>query len=272
MSFDLKYGGKGLWYGHFSNLPDNLVMQAVTARLGGSSSGCFASLNPAMHTDDDPLMVIENRQRIAEMLGLDLKQFVTAQQVHGDRIYVVQESDRGRGACDYATAVPETDGLITDRQGIALMMFFADCVPVMLVDPVRRAIGICHAGWRGTVAQIPLRTVQRMTEAFGSRPADILAAIAPSIGPCCYEIDEAVERQVRMAFGEKADRLLKKQSNQKWLLDLWQANEISLLEAGVPEMNIQASGICTNCNSKLFYSYRADHGKTGRLAVILALK
>lgn len=272
MSFNLLSGGQGIWYGKFSSLPDDVVVQAVTARHGGVSEGCFQSLNPAIHNGDDLMLVRQNRQLIANALGLDLNRFVTAEQVHGSAVYMVSGSDAGCGAFDYDTAIAKTDGLITNQRGVPLMMFFADCVPVMLVDPVKKAIGLCHAGWRGTVAKIPRQTVQQMTVHFGSNPADIMAAIAPSIGPCCYEIDSVVERQIREAFNDKSDKLLNPHGDGKWLLDLWQANKLSLLEAGLNEANIELSNVCTNCNSETFYSYRADHGKTGRLAVVLALK
>jgi hypothetical protein len=270
--FNLVYSKNGLWYGKFSSLPDDMVIQAITARYGGVSKNEFFSLNPAMHNGDDLKSVIKNRKIIAESLNIPADKFVTADQVHGDSIYRVTAEDAGRGAYSYADSIPKTDALITNERAVPLMMFFADCVPVMLLDTKNKAIGICHAGWRGTVAKIPYKTVRKMTEEFGSNPEDIQAAIAPSIGPCCYEVDRQVEEKISDSFKEKAPLLLKARGNGKWLLDLWQANKFSLMEAGLSEENIAVSRICTSCNAKIFYSYRADKGKTGRLAAILCLK
>ncbi len=272
MSFVLNYGGNGVWYGSFSSLPEDVVVQAVTARFGGVSAGDFTSLNAAMHNGDAVENAIENRRILAGALHLAADRFVTAEQVHGDAVYRVTEKDAGRGAYSYGDAIAETDGLITDVPGIALLMFFADCVPVLFVDSVRKAIGLCHAGWRGTAAKIASKTVRAMRDAFGSRPEDLRAAIAPSIGPCCYEVDGVVEKKIRAAFGDGADGLLQPRGGGKWLLDLWQANAVSLREAGVLPEHIEVSRVCTCCNASVFYSYRAQQGKTGRIAVVLCLK
>lgn len=270
MSFQLKYGG-GIWLGYFSSFPSETVVHAISTRFGGVSKPPFDRLNLAMHNGDEPEDVRENRALFCRVLGLNSRDVVTAEQVHGDRILYADQSFAGRGALAYADAVRETDALFTDCKGLPLMLFFADCVPVVIVDPVKGVVGVCHAGWKGTVAKIAQKTVMAMRERCGTKAADCRVGIGPSIGGCCYEIGEDVQERFARAFPDRIAEIARPFAG-KWKLDLWMANRLQLEEVGVCPEKIEMPEICTNCNSEVFYSYRADRGKTGRIAAIISLR
>jgi len=195
---------------------------------------------------------------------------VAASQVHGDNIYNVQLVDRGKGALENDTVIQDTDGLITNKPGVALIAFYADCVPIMFLDPVKKVIAIAHAGWKGTVLQIAQKTLKEMEKIYGCSPQDVLAAICPSIGPCHYEVDTPVINEVKKNFPNWKELLEIKNSN-KAQLDLWMANSSQLIEVGMNPANITIARICTYCHPELLYSYRYNNGKTGRLAGLIML-
>ena len=184
---------------------------------------------------------------------------------------LVTEKDRGKGFTrprDYK----DVDGLITNVPGLVLATFYADCVPLYFVDPVHRAIGLSHSGWRGTVNRMGEVTLQRMKEAFGTRPSDVWTAIGPSICQDCYEVSEDVAQEFISAFEGRADnRLLYRKENGKYQLNLWRANELVLLESGVPKDRIAVTDICTCCNPQVLFSHRASKGKRGNLGAFLQL-
>lgn len=249
------------------------VVAAFTTRRGGVSRGHLAQCNLGLAVGDDPEAVLANRRLALDGVGLPLASVVAAEQVHGDRVARVGRSEAGRGATARETAIPGVDALITDEARLTLMIGCADCVPVYLLAPERPAIGLAHAGWRGTVGRIAAKTVRAMTEAFGSRPEAMLAAVGPSIGPCCYEVDEPVAGPVRRAFGQAADGLLIPQDRPgRWRLDLWEANRLTLLGAGLRPENIGVAGLCTACHQDRFFSHRASDGRAGRMAALLALR
>lgn len=266
--FMLKYT-KGLWYGVFEHIQKAGITHGVSTRLHGSSSNPFLSLNLALHTGDDQATVVNNRQVFCDSLGVDFRKLVTAQQVHDAQVLIVDESYAGRGAGDYADAIAHTDALITNKSNIPLMLFFADCVPVLIADPVCKVIGIAHAGWKGTVLKIAQKTVLKMQKEFGSSPTDCLIGIGPSIGACCYEVDIAVKNKFAAAFSYSNELMVPK--GDKWLLNLWEANRRQLVDIGVLSQNIVTSGVCTACNNELFYSYRQENGQTGRLGACISL-
>lgn len=246
------------------------VVHAVSARHGGVSRGVFQTLNLAFHVGDEPQAVLENRRRVCRAIGVPLNSLVAGAQVHGNAVAWVTAAHRGRGAYDAASALPDTDALITDVPGIVLAAFSADCPLVALVDPVRGAIGLAHASRRGTFGLIAARTVRAMERLLGSRPGDLLAAIAPSIGPCCYEVGEEVlaEATAKMSgverFFTRAEGRLR--------LNLWAANAAQLAESGIPPQQIEVAAVCTRCRSEEFFSYRASGGRTGRFALLLGLR
>ncbi len=244
------------------------VRALFTGRSGGVSRRWDGGLNWSYSVGDEAAHVRENRRRTLAMLGLEPSQAVMAGLVHGNRVVAVTGAEPPGE--DGVRLVPECDGLITDRVGLALVVTAADCVPVYLYDPVRRAIGCVHAGWRGTVAGIAGKAVAAMAEAYGCDPADMRAAVGPSIGPCCYEVDDAVAVPLRAQFGGAADDLLKPGARAgKYQLDLWEANRRDLQRAGVGQVAV--AGACTSCEVERLFSHRAEAGKAGRGAAVIAM-
>ena len=271
MAYFLKHIHENIWHGKFSIFPEDVAVHAISTRLGGVSRPPYDSLDLALHVGDDAKDVCENRRRFAASFGLDAARIVTPEQVHGDVVARVTEKDAGRGATDYADCIPATDALITDTPNLPLLLCFADCTPILFLDPEHHAAGIAHGGWKGTVASIAEKTLHRMGEEFGTQAKDVLVGIGPAIGPCCYEVGTEVADKFRAAFPYADEKLLKEQDGHIHL-NLWEANRQQMLRAGVPEENIQVAGECTCCRHKWYYSYRADGGKTGRIAAMIALK
>jgi YfiH family protein len=251
------------------------VRAIFTGRRGGVSQRWGGGLNWSLSVGDRPEDVRENRRRTLAILGLAPGSAFMGGLVHGNRVVAVRAdgcdpTDDSRNRADDVRVIPGADGLITDRQGIALVITAADCVPVYLYDPVRRVIGVVHAGWRGTVAGVAAEAVRAMREHYGCDPADIHAAIGPSIGPCCYEVDEAVAGPVRQHFGDGAEGLLRPSARAgRHMLDLWAANRLELTSAGVGQVHV--AGACTACQRDRFFSHRAEAGGAGRGAAIILL-
>ena len=256
-----------IWYGIFPALTEAGFVHGCSCRLHGESDVVAGTLNLALHVGDDVEKVLRNRRAFAEAVGVDANRFTTCQQVHGSKVVQVTEELVGSGALDFANTIGDTDALITNLPDVPLMLFYADCVPVLLADLETGAIGLAHAGWRGTVANIGAKTLAAMGEAFGTKPENVLAAIGPSIGACCYEVDDFVRDQ---ASGY--EEFFAPKGGGKYQLDLWGMNAKQLREAGVPAGNIATAGVCTNDNVELFCSYRAEQGKTGRMGVCLCAK
>ena len=249
-----------------------LVIQAFTTRLGGVSTGPQASMNLSFTRKDDPRKVRENHRLVAEALRYDQNRAVLSHQTHTDNIYVVTEEDAGKGIAR-EKGYTGIDGLMTNVPGMALITFFADCVPLYFLDPVHRAIALVHSGWRGTVKRIGPQAVRRMGAVYGSRPEDILACIGPSICGDCYEVGEEVAVHFRSGFSaEQAEQILKQKENGKYQLDLWKANEYLLRDAGICAEHLQITGICTRCNPDLLFSHRAMGEERGNLSAILCLR
>jgi len=237
------------------------VVGAFSTRLGGSSPAPYDTLNLGTSVGDDSARVTGNRFAFWQAAGVDPDMVVKTDQVHSDRVARVGRQDAGGVA-------READALITCEPGVVLTAYFADCTPIFYLDPARRAVGLAHAGWRGTVKGIAERVVQRMTEEFGTAPGDLIVAIGPSIGPCCYEVDEDVAVQAERAFPGGG---VLSATRGKWILDLWRANEAALLRAGVKRNNIVRAGLCTACLSHLFFSHRRDGRRTGRMGAVLSI-
>jgi len=261
----------GLAVYRFDSLPSRGVDAFVSARNGGVSASPYASLNLGLGVEDDPAAVLENRRRLFSAFDLPLERSVWGEQVHGDGVAVVAIGDAGRGSVDQGSRVPQADALVTDVPGMPLCVTVADCTPVFLYDPGRAAVGLVHAGWRGTVARISSRAVAAMRSSYGSDPADIVAAIGPSIGPQSYEVGGEVVDRVRDAFGERADRLLEPLGDGGARLDLWAANALDLEEAGVEPRRIEVAGVSTPEALDRFYSHRAE-GPTGRFIAAASLR
>ncbi len=237
------------------------VAHGVTTRHGGVSPAPFDTLNLSTHVGDEAVRVDENLNRVHRALGLERGATVDASQAQADRVARVTTQERG-------TRIQGIDGLITNERGIPLMLRFADCVPILLYDPTHEAIGIAHAGWRGTVSKVLTNTVKAMQDAFDTAPADLVACIGPSIGPCCYEIGADVRARVETAFPATSDLLLRK--NGTIHLDLWQANAEQLRTLGVNQIEI--AGVCTADHTHDFFSWRRENAVTGRFAALIALR
>jgi YfiH family protein len=247
-----------------------MVDCAFSTRLGGMSEGKYEALNLGLHVGDVPCRVLTNRKHFFEALNMSPETWVSAEQVHGDLIQIVTKKYAGRGLLEHKDSIPGVDGLITQDMGVSLVAFFADCVPVFLIDPRKRVIGLVHAGWKGTVSKVPHKAVQTMECVFGSRPEDCVALIGPSIGACCYEIGIDVAEKVSEAFPHVPNILSADTTGERIFCDLQIANRTCLEFAGLLPENIHSSGLCTSCRTDIFYSYRKE-GTTGRLAGVIRL-
>lgn len=256
----------GIWYGVFPRLEAMGIIHGFTCRVHGESDLVPGELNMALHVGDTKDLVCRNREKVGRALGIDAKSFTTCAQVHGTKIAIVTAEQIGSGAYDFSDTIKDTDALVTSLAGVPLMLFFADCVPVMLVDYKRKIIALAHAGWRGSVGEIVLKTISKMTTAYGTKPEDLIAAIGPSIGRCCYEVDSFVYEQ-----GKKYKECFSATDIGHWQLDLWSLNQQQLLAAGVARENILCAEVCTADNKEFYFSYRAENGCTGRLAAIISL-
>jgi YfiH family protein len=247
------------------------IIARFTTRLDGVSEAPYTSCNLGLHVGDNPEHVVENRARIGAALGIPLEAWVAGDQVHGATVTVVTEELKGRGARELASLLPATDALVTDVPGIGLTTYAADCVPLLFAAEDVQAIGCAHAGWQGTVKKIAANTVRTLAAEYGADPAQIKVWIGPSIGPCCYEVDERVAEQVRDAFPADHPQLLTPNANGRWQLDLWLCNVLALQEAGVRLTNIRREDACTSCRVDTYFSHRKEAGKTGRHAGIIAI-
>ena len=249
-----------------------IVHHGFSTRLGGVSQGCYASMNLSFTRGDDEAAVRENYHRIAKSIGVKCENMVLSQQTHTTNVRVVTEKDKGKGIVtplDYT----DVDGMVTNIPGICLVTFYADCVPLYFVDPVQKAIGLSHSGWRGTVGKIGKETIRKMEEQYGSDPKDILAAVGPSICMDCYEVSEDVILEFQKNFEERYWKdLFYRKENGKYQLDLWKANEIIFKESGILPEHIAVTNVCTHCNSEILYSHRTSGDRRGNLAAFLALK
>lgn len=239
------------------------VRHGFTTRLGGVSRGKIEGFNFGFRVGDDPSSVRENYRLAAEDLGLCYENFVLAKQTHTDNIRCVTRADAGKGITAVSD-IEDTDGLITDEPDIPLVIFSADCVPVLLAEPKRRLAAAVHAGWRGSLKEICRAAVSKMIENYGADAGEIRAAIGASIGPCCFE-----------AGGETAElfpeKYVKPKNGDKFLVDLWSFNRDILISAGVCAENISIAGECTVCRQDKYYSYRAHREKTGRMAAVIQI-
>ena len=270
-NFILQPTENGLWIGSFPALTAMGVEHGFSTRFGGCGGQDGQTLDLGWKTGQQE-SVERDRQRFFEAMHISADRIVTIRQVHGTRAIRVDDSILGRSGLDPAAAVGEADALFTDKTRAGMLLGFADCVPVMLFDPIHRALGVVHAGWRGTVALIAQSTLITMQRTFGSDPARCFAAIGPSIGPCCYEVDQPVIAAVKQAF-LRADSLLH-ESNKPGhaMLDLWRANSDQLMAVGMKEKHIFTSHICTAHHHQVFHSHRASAGKAGRMGLLAWLK
>lgn len=245
------------------------VRHGFSTRLGGVSEGDFASMNLSFTRGDEDSLVRENFRRICGAMDVDMEQVVVSAQEHHTHIYNATAADCGRGVTR-ERGYSDIDGLLTDEPGVVLCTQYADCVPLLFVDPVKRVVGASHSGWKGTVARIGAVTVERMCADYGCRREDILAGIAPSIGPCCFEVDAPVYEAFSHMEGWD-ECCATHDPGDKFHIDLWEVNRRILLSAGLQPGHITVTDLCTRCHPDLFWSHRAAGSRRGSLAAFISI-
>lgn len=245
------------------------AVHAFSTRKGGVSTGYLSSLNLGPSRGDDPENVRENYRRFAAAVGVVLENVVLSHQVHQDNVRTCTMADAGKGLFrprDY-----DADGLITDVPGLPLVIFSADCIPVLLYDPVRRAVGACHAGWRGTAMGIARKTVERMCSVYGCSPDNLRCAIGPGISRCCFETNADVPEEMRRVLGAEAEPFIDTLDNGKFKVDLKGINGYWLEKAGVSAEKIVISDDCTTCRPDIYWSHRITGFDRGVQAAVIQL-
>lgn len=261
-------GGVGLY--RFRSLSEHDgIDHFVSTRHGGVSEGPYAQLNLGLHVGDDHARVVTNRERLASASGFALSDFVVCRQVHSATVAVVDGSMRGRGTRSDADALADTDAAIVRDAGVCIAVMLADCVPVIAHDPVVGAIGVAHAGWRGTVACVTSRMIEAMVSTFGCEPRDIVAGVGPSIGPKAYEVGTEVVAAAETISGGRD--IIRRGHAGRHTFDLWTANRLQLEASGVPRDQIEIAGICTHTHSDEFFSERKTK-PTGRFMACAVLR
>lgn len=248
----------GITFLTYNNLSQAGIHHFVSTRIGGESLSPWETLNLGLHVDDTPEIVIRNRKKLAEALGINLHHFVLAKQTHSDHITVADLSHRGKGAFSWEDAIDNCDALITENQETVVTINVADCVPVLLGDPVRNCVAAIHAGWKGTFQRIVQKTLMKMIETYQCDPQDILAGIGPGICQKCYEVNLELYAQFETEFS--GYQKIGHQESGHCFLDLPSINAQQLEQSGIPPRNIELSPYCTSCNNDLFFSHRKEKG------------
>jgi hypothetical protein len=257
-------------YRIFDDYPE--LIAGFSTRLGGVSREHLSSMNLSFSRGDERENVIKNHELFAGALGYDFKRLVFSDQVHDVKIKNVTEEDAGKGIT-VKTDIEGVDGLVTDVPGVPLITFYADCVPLYFYDPVKKVVALAHSGWRGTVKKIGAVMVQRMVDDYGSKPADIVCAIGPSICRSCYEVSIDVAEEFKSAYSDEAyTKIIDVKGNGKFQLDLHLACFYNFISAGISKEHIAMPDICTCCNSDMLFSHRASGGKRGNLAAVAMLR
>lgn len=260
----------GLTYIRFPRLAAcGAVKHIFSTRMGGVSNSVYGPMNLSFNRGDSRENVLENYKILCGAVGIDTNKLVLTHQTHTANVRAVTEEDCGTGI--FKEPFSDVDGLITDRPGVALVTQYADCTPLVFCDPVKRVAATSHAGWRGTVQEIGAVTVKKMIDEFGCRAENIIAGIGPCIGKCCYEVDDPVINGFKKLDYINISDIAEEKGGGKYMLDLVTANKLILIHAGIDPNNIDASDICTCCNSAELHSHRASPLKRGNLAAIIAL-
>jgi len=260
MHADTQGGLKIYFFNNLSKHPG--IRHFVSTRLGGVSKPPFDSLNLSfIETDMDS--VLENHKRLSEVVKIPMENFVFCKQVHSGNVALITDQQKGAGVFSRETAISNTDALITVEPNLCLTVFAADCVPILLFDPMKKALAAVHSGWKGTVAKILTNAIERMQGEYGTDPQYLIAGIGPSIGPESYEVDTPVIQAFKAAFPKEDFVVMKDETH--GMLDLWKANKYQLLQKGVLEENIEIARIDTFQNAKEFFSDRRQR-PTGRFA------
>lgn len=247
------------------------VKHAFSTRLGGVSKGVFESMNMAFNRGDRPYAVIENYKRLCASAGFEYESLVASAQDHHTVVRAVTAKERGIGI--YRPRDMESvDALVTNDPEVTLVTYYADCTPLFFIDIVHRAVGLAHAGWKGTVGRIGTEVLKKMEECYATGPQDVVVAIGPAISGCCYEVNPPCAQEFLKMTDLQTDKFVFKAENQKYKVDMIEANRQILVQAGVIPGNIFISDLCTKCNSDLLWSHRATRGHRGTMCALLALK
>lgn len=248
------------------------IKHCITSRIGGVSSEPYDTLNMGtLNILEQRNSTIENNKRVVEtFFKKSINDIVRTDQVHGTKIKKVTKLDRGKGITKESD-FKGIDGLITNESGVILSTFYADCTPILLYDPKKKVIASIHSGWKGTIKKISSEAIKIMVEDYGSKKANILAGIGPTIGPEKFEVEEDVYSKFKENF-KKMDKILLRKIGKKYYLNLWEANREVLEEAGVDPKNIFVDDHCTYENEELFFSHRRDKGSTGRMSALIMLE
>ncbi|GET27469.1 peptidoglycan editing factor PgeF [Prolixibacter sp. NT017] len=261
-------------FSHFSGYPE--IIHFSTTRNGGKSEGVYQSLNLGFHSGDEEPNVQANREVLSNALQIKPEQLVFAVQTHSASVAKINSEALSWTDEIRRENLNETDALITDKPNICIAVKTADCIPVLLYDPQRKAAAAIHAGWRGTVGRIVSRTIEAMKQEYGTQPEDLIAGIGPGIGPTVYQIGPEIVQIVHEQLEKNHDLiqyLVSKNEHQKTPhLNLWKANYIQLLKSGIPEKNIEVAELCTFTYREDFYSARRDGAATGRLATGIMIR
>jgi hypothetical protein len=252
----------GLIYYQFEMWKNAPFKHGTFTRHGGVSDAPWGTLNLGRMVGDEIARVRENHRRVYDCLGVDANRACTVWQVHSADTVIVTAPPTGQ---DWLS---QADGMVTNQEGLSLVMRFADCVPILFYDPVRHVIGIAHAGWRGTLSGVQVNVVNTMCQAYGSKPADIQACIGPSIGPDHYQVGKEVVDQAAEVF-DSLDGIIRQAADGSAYLNLWEANQQLLEQTGIEQIEI--AGICTATHTDEFFSHRAEQGRTGRFGAVIAL-
>ena len=246
------------------------VKHAFSSRIGGVSTGIYESMNLSFTVGDKIENVIENYRLFCNAVGIEYRDLVFSSQTHGNIIKVVDKNDRGKGIFkekDY----DEVDGLITNTPKLALVTHYADCVPLFFLDPVKKVVGLAHAGWKGTVYKIGEKMVDKFVEEYGCHVEDIIVGIGPSIGKCCYEVDWDVANRVQK-LGSDFSQWINDKGSGKYILDLWGVNSAVLQNRGIKKHHITITDLCTKCHKASLFSHRGHCGKRGGLAAVIQIE
>lgn len=246
------------------------INHAFSTRLGGVSKGEFSSMNLAFNRGDNPESVTENYKRLCKSAGFEFESLTASAQDHHTFVRAVTRENRGVGIYK-PRDIESVDAVITNETRVTLVTYYADCTPLFFVDTKNRAVGLAHAGWRGTVGRIGEKVVKKMTALYGTNPVDIVAAIGPAISVCCYEVDKPCADNFYALDDLETGKFIFPKQNGKYMIDLPEANRQILVAAGVKERNITVSDLCTNCNSDLLWSHRATKGHRGTMCAMLCL-
>jgi YfiH family protein len=248
----------------------NFIKHGFSTRLGGVSEGIFSTMNLAFNRGDNKDSVVENYKRLCGSIGLDFNTLVASAQDHHTFVRVVTSKDYGVGITK-PRDIQSVDALVTNEKNVTLVTYYADCTPLFFVDTAKKAIGLAHAGWRGTVGRIGEKVISKMSECFGSDPGDIKCAVGPAISKCCYEVDKACADEFYKLDDLDCSLFIFPKENNKYHLDLLECNRQILVKSGVKPENITISDLCTKCNSELLWSHRATNGQRGTMCALMSI-